>query len=66
MDVLKEKFVMLRTLDPSQDLTELQETFVDSVEKPFSENQEWLLSALKNSMVKMSDSSDSSPSSSLV
>ena len=26
MDVLKEKFVTLRTLDPSQDLTELQET----------------------------------------
>ena len=34
MDALKEKFVALRTIDPSQDLTELQETFVDSVENP--------------------------------
>ena len=41
MDALKEKLVALGTIDPSQDLAELQQTFVDSVEKPFSANRKW-------------------------
>ena len=64
MDALKEKLVALGTIDPSQDLAELQQTFVDSVEKPFSANRKWLLSSLKNSTLKSLDSSSSSRSSS--
>ena len=49
MDSLKYKLVALGKTDHNEDLTNLKGIFVDSVEKPFSANQKWLLSELKHS-----------------